>query len=199
VLVRAAVWGTAAAACACVAVPLLVIVTGWTLDWRHAAGNTEYSWGAGSSGYYVVRVERFPHGPSVPGEAAVASGGRLVKDGSFWLGGWSHSYRDVYYSADPPPTYGPNDHVDPQILLRYRPVPDQDHRQFYLDAWRCAAILSLLPALVLLNAARRYVVHGRPSDATRCRACGCDPRATPGRCPACATPGPEGEPRRYEG
>lgn len=53
-----------------------------------------------------------------------------------------------------------------------------------LPLWAPAAVMAVLPTIVLLRRLRR--TH---RDST-CQMCGYDLRATPGRCPECGTPAP---------
>ena len=152
-LFRAALWVSSLALCALVAQLVLVIAIAEPLQWRFNRGPGRYTIGLGGDSLYVTRTEHLAGSDARPGETAVASVGRSRGSGSFVFGGWSHSYREFLYSSD-------ETTFDPQDLSKYRAVAEEDHKVWWLDAWPCAGVLAILPAIVLLNALRRYVVHG---------------------------------------
>lgn len=150
---RLALWAVSVAGGGMLAVPLACAVTGQPLEVQYVAGDTCYTWG-GSGSFYLIRTQRLPGSQSLPGEFGVASTGSLIEDGNFALGGWSHSCRVVYYSPVPNETY------DPLKTAQYRRVAAEDRKDFWIDAFPCGGVLLLPLALVLLNALRRFVLHG---------------------------------------
>jgi hypothetical protein len=158
-LLRAAVVTSAAVALALFLPTIPVAFTNGPITWVRRSGGGHDTWGCSGSQFYLIRVTKVPGSGPGPGETAVASRGMARQDGSFGLGGWSRSSRDVYYSTDPAAADGPLGQLE-ERLARCRRVTDELRNDYWLNAWLCAGILTLPPAVVLLNALRRYVVHG---------------------------------------
>jgi hypothetical protein len=76
-------------------------------------------------------------------------------------------------------TYG-----DPKLLIETMPMP---LRAAQFPHWLVAAVFGLPPLTGLISAARAALVRHRRARRARCRSCGYDLRATPGRCPECGT------------
>jgi hypothetical protein len=191
-------WVLAVAAGSFVVVSLWSFARGREFAWTrwNADGTSSWHFEIGPAWFYVAQIDQPRDNARVPGESAIRSQGYLLKKVRFWIGAWNHSHREVYYSPAPIDTTGWTTQQsiayfsNPQTLAGFRRFIDMDRKMLALDSWRCAAVLGLLPAIVVL---REIFVRLRPVKRRRmlqrglCPVCGYDIRATPERCPECGT------------
>jgi hypothetical protein len=131
------------------------LLRGQPIEWRRDSGSVRYAWGVSGRMYYYYSLTRHDHAGPLPGETGSASKGDVLAGGSFGPFNWVHSTRDNYYAQG-----GPGNDLDISDLSRYRRVRAETRADYWLDVWDTAAVLLLPGALALLNALRRYVVHG---------------------------------------
>jgi hypothetical protein len=153
--VRRALLLVTAAAVVMLVPPVASMLVEWPVEWSRESPEQRLAWGFGPHHNHLTRVNHMPDTGPRPGETGSASKGELLAEGSFGLGGWVRSKRDVYYGKG-----GPDHELDINHLGQYRRVTAETRADAWLDPWRCAALLLLPAILVLLNALRRYVAYG---------------------------------------